>query len=93
MIDMKIKDEELEAYASKLLSAGKGIDNRIARLRELLGNVCENGVQSGAFHDNLQLFVDLLSTAEGELRLVTLGIEEDVTHYLENIDELDGYFY
>ncbi len=90
---MKIKDEELEGYASKLLSAGKGIDNRIVRLREILGNVCENGVQSGAFHDNLQLFVDLLTSAEGILKLATIGIDIDVKKYLEEIDELDGDLY
>lgn len=93
MIDMKIKDEELEAYASKLLSAAKGIDNRIVRLREILGNVCENGVQRGAFHDNLQLFVDLLTSAEGILKLATIGIDIDVKKYLEEIDELDGNLY
>ena len=93
MIDMKIKDEELEAYGSRLLSVGEGINNRIIRLREILNNVCENGAKSGAFHDNLLLFVDLLKSIEGNLTTATMAIDMDLKFYLKEIDDMDGNIY
>lgn len=93
MIDMRIKDEELEAFGNKLLSVGEGINNRIIRLRDILNNVSENGVQSGVFHNNLQLFVDLLSEVEDSLTTTTKGIDVDLKYYLIQIDNMDGNIY
>ena len=93
MVDMKIRDEELSSYALQLSSLGASIEGRINDLKTQLEYVCNEGATSGSFHDNLLLFIEVISSISGKLEEQTTAIKASVESYLYNIDGLDGQFY
>lgn len=93
MIDMKIRDEELSSYKSDVVAIGELMNARLVGLRDILKNVCSEGVEEGDFHDNLLLFVDVLSGLTNDVNKITELISNDIDKYLTDIDQLDGSIY
>lgn len=93
MTDMKIRDEELSAYVTQAVSLGACIENRISALKAQLETVCNSGITSGAFHDNLLLFTELLSSIQGQTEEQVGKAAAEIGIYLDSIDYLDGQFY
>ena len=93
MIDMKIRDEELSSYKSDVVSIGELMNARLVGLKEILNDVCENGVEEGEFHNNLLLFADVISGLTDNINVITEAMSTKIDTYLTEIDALDGDIY
>jgi hypothetical protein len=93
MIDMKIRDEELSSYKSDVVAIGELMNARLVGLKEILDDVCVNGVEEGEFHDNLLLFADVISGLTDNINVITEAMSTKIDTYLTDIDALDGNIY
>lgn len=93
MQDMKIRDEEFDLYNEKIKELSNCIETRLVSLKEQLQIVCDDGAVSGNFHNNLQLFIDVIGSVNGQLNTVMDYFCADTSTYITTIDNLDGPIY
>lgn len=93
MVEMKIRDEELNDFALHISKAGQVLNDRIESLKNCLENVCINGVSEGDFHNNLELYVSLLETLISQIDYKTSACTAKIATYELSLDYLDGNLY
>ncbi len=93
MIEMKIRDEEMETLSNNIMDLATQIDSRIQTLIEALTNVCMSGVSEGDFHNNLELYISVLQTLSSELPSWSTECDNTITNFLERLEEVDGNLY
>lgn len=93
MIEMKIRDEEIEEIAGHIKGAGQVLNGRLEGLRNCLRNVCDTGVSEGDFHNNLEVYLSLLDSLLAQLDMMTVRCNFETMMYNMEIDRLDGDLY
>lgn len=93
MVEMKIRDEEIQSFSRSLVHAGVLVNDRIEELKNCLKNVYTYGISEGDFHNNLELYVTILDSLTSQIDSITLKCAKSIMTYEYNIDNLDGDLY
>lgn len=93
MVDIKIRDEEIYNYSETVKELFDYMNTQLAKLKNQLQYVCDNGVISGNFHNNLQLFADTISSVNNDFFTVGVDLGCAAETYIDEINLIDSETY
>lgn len=91
--DLRISDEEFEAYKGQIDTLTEYIEGKLTYLKEQLREVCIHGIMEGSIHENLTMFVDSLEAMEGQLTFFSEEMGNDAVTFISKVEELDYSIY
>lgn len=93
MQDLIICDEEFENYSDAILNLNNALEGRYTSIINQLQIAHDDAYTYGAFHDNLQTFINALTGMQGQLYYVTNKLQTLIDEFIKEIDEIDGDIY
>lgn len=93
MDNLKVCDGEYQSFIDNLSIQSLAAEEKLSYLIEQLQIACTDGIGEGAFHNNLQYFIDQLTKMSGQLNLVSEEMIKNATLFLHEIEEADDIVY
>ena len=88
MEELYLDDSDFEAYKARVDKINSAIEARLLKIIEQLNNAYD-GIEAGAFHDNLVTYTYKLSLFTNQLECMTKLMTDDATNFCTEIEDLD----
>lgn len=86
-----VSDEYINDMADYFKEQGQNYNSMLTAYRNIVHDMIENGIKKGRIHDVLTTYIEATNCIEGEMKLISLSINQKLKSFIDEIDAKDKY--
>lgn len=93
MGNLIVADSEYMLLQEKYLTLGEKMEHQIIEYTQILNEICESSITSGAVYSNLMSFKGECEGVKAEIKEIANLLSQNMRDYIDKIDDKDQYIY